>query len=300
MRILITGATGYIGSALAQTLIEQGHRVIGLARSPEAAEALSARGLQVHLGDVSRPESVASILPEVDAVIHVAVGLPRGVTSADFAFVEALIEGLAGSDKLLILTSGLGVYAGVASAHADETTPLAPTIEIQALRVKLEQRVVAAAGQGIRALVLRPAHVYGRGASGIMFRSQLANARQSRTGSMIGDGGVPVATVHIDDLVQAYVAAMDRGRAGRIYNLVSDGVYMRDLAQAVSYAVGGEGQTVSLTTAEAQDAWGPIAALYGASPVISGARAVFELGWKATAPSVLHDLVHGSLRDRSA
>ncbi len=296
MHILMTGATGYIGAPLAQSLIDHGHTVTGLVRTPDAAETLALAGLRAQRGDVLRPDSVAAILPEVDAVIHVAVGVPRGVTQADLAFVDALIEGLAGTDKQLIITSGLGVYAGVGAAHVDETTPLAPTIEMQALRVELENRVLASAGQGIRSLVLRPAHVYGRGSSGIMFRSQIANAGQSGIGSYIGDGFVPVATVHLDDLVQAYIAAIDLGQAGRVYNLVSDHVYMRDVAQAASHAVGGGGETVSLTQEEAQRAWGPLAALYGASPVISGTRAIVELAWKATGPSVLYEMVHGSLR----
>ncbi|MFK4808738.1 NAD-dependent epimerase/dehydratase family protein [Devosia sp. ZW T5_3] len=300
MHIFMTGPTGYIGAPLAQSLLDRGHSVTGLARSAEAADTLAARGLQAHQGDTAEPESISDILPQVDAVIHIAVGLPRGVTETDFAFTDKLIQGLAGTGKPLIMTSGLGVYAGIADAYVDETTPLAPAIEMQAMRVKLEDRVLAASAQDIRSIVLRPAHVYGQGGAGTLVRTLLGAAAESKKGAFIGDGIVPVSTVHVDDLVAAYIAALDRGRGGQLYNLVSDRVYMRDLAKAVSHATGGNGDTVSLTAQEAQSKWGPIAALYGASPIISGTRAIVELGWKATAPSALYELVHGSLRVNAA
>lgn len=295
MRIFVTGTTGYIGAPLAQSLISRGHSIVGLARSSEAAAEMSANGLQVQRGDISQPDSVRGLLPQVDAVIHVAVGLPRGVTEADSVFVEALIDGMRGTGKTLIMTSGLGVYAGVEEAYVDEATVLAPRMEMQALRVRLEDRVIAAAGQGIRSIVLRPAHVYGRSGSGILFRTLLATARQSRTGAYIGDGTVPIATVHIDDLIEAFNAALAQGFSGRKYNLVSDHVYMKDVARAISYAVGGDGNTLSLTPEEAQEMWGPLAVLYGTSPIISGTRAVRELSWKATAPGVVYELINGTL-----
>jgi len=296
MHILVTRTTGYIGASLAQRLLAEGHTVTGLARSPESAAAIAAKGLQVHLGDTTQPDSVADILPKVDAVIHVAVGVPRGVTESDLTFMDTLIAGLAGTGKTLIMTSGLGVYAGVEAAYVDETTVLAPKIEMQALRIKLENRVIAAADQNIQSIVLRPGHVYGRGSSGILFRSLLAHAKEAKRGAYIGDGLVPVSAVHLDDLVSAYIAALSHGRAGQIYNLVSDQVYMKDLATAVSHAVGGAGAVVSMTLEEAQSAWGPLAALYGSSPIISGTRAIVDLGWKATAPTVLYELTNGSLR----
>jgi nucleoside-diphosphate-sugar epimerase len=300
MHIFMTGTTGYIGTALAQKLLEQGHTVTGLARSQEAADVMTAKGLSAHLGDTSDPQSVRDILPKVDGVIHIAVGLPRGVTQTDFAFVDALIEGLSGTGKPLVMTSGLGVYAGVTQAYVDEETALSPTIEMQALRVKLEEHVRAASARDIRSIVLRPAHVYGRGSSGMLIRTLIGTAAESRKGSYIGNGFVPVSTVHVDDLVSAYIAALDRGVAGRVYNLVSDRVYMTDLAKAVSHATGGSGETVSLSPEDAQAVWGPLAVMYGASPIISGARAVVEMGWNPTASSVLFELAHGSLRRTDA
>lgn len=296
MHIFMTGSTGYIGAPLARRLIEAGHQVTGFARSAEAAEKMAAAGQASHRGEVDNPGEMSEILASVDAVIHVAVGLPRGVTKTDFTFAEVLTRGLSGTGKPLILTSGLGVYAGVSEAYVDETTSLAPPVEIQALRVKLEQLVLAASSQDVRSIVLRPAHVYGRGAAGTLVRTLLGTAMRDGAGAFIGDGIVPVSTVHVDDLVEAYLAALDHGKAGQIYNLVSGEVYMKDLARAVTRAIGKTSEGTSLTPEEASAKWGPLAALYGTAPVVSGSKAVMDLGWKATAPSVVYELVHGSLR----
>ena len=295
MHILMTGASGYVGSAVATRLLDEGHRITALARSDETAEQLVAGGMNAHRGDIASPESVRPMLSSVDAVVHVAVGLPRGVTEDDIAFVDMLVEGLSGTDKPLVVTSGLGVYAGVAESLVDESTPLSPTIPIQALRVMLEQRVLAGAARGIRTMILRPAHVYGNGGAGILIRSQLASARAAGKAAFIGEGTAPVSLVHIDDLAGAYVAALQHGKAGTIYNLVSETLCTKELARAVGHATGAEAEAESMTIEEAHQAWGPIAALYGASPVVSTLRAVRELGWRAVAPSALFELTRGSL-----
>ncbi|SFV34642.1 Nucleoside-diphosphate-sugar epimerase [Devosia crocina] len=295
MRIFVTGATGYVGGAVVQKLVAQGHKIVGLARSEQSAKLMSAKGLDIYAGDISQPQDLPGILSTVDAVIHTAVGLPRGVTEADAVFAEALIDGLEGTGKPLIFTSGLGVYAGTTAHYVDESTQLSPAIPMQALRVRIENTVLAASKRGVRSLILRPGHVYGQATGGIFVRTLIASAKPTGIGSYIGDGTTPISVVHIEDIAEAFVAALELGQAGTVYNLVSETVFMRELAEAVSIAVGGAGNTQSLTVEQAQQLWGPIAALYGSSPIVSTLRAVSQLRWTAVAPGLLFELTNASL-----
>ena len=104
------------------------------------------------------------------------------------------------------------------------------------------------------------------------------------------------AAVHVDDLAAAYLAALERGRAGAIYNVLGAAYPTREVAEAVSHAVGADGRTVSITADAAREAWGPLARLPVAFPPVMAVRAALELEWTPRAPSLLSELVHGTLR----
>lgn len=296
MHLFITGASGFIGGAIARRFIREGYTVTALARSEEAAARLAAEGMQVRFGDIDDPESFIPAVAAADGVVHAAVGIPRGVTDTDAIAVEAMVETLAGTGAPLLLTSGLGVYAGIRDAIADEDTPLDGAIPTQLPRVRLEEQVRAAAERGVRTVVLRPGHVYGYGHAGVFTRMQLDFAERTGTGGYVGKGAVPYGTVHIDDLASAYSAALERAPAGSLYNIVGSTITTRELAGAMSHAVGADGHTVSITPEEAKQAWGPLAGLLIAGPAVSALRAVVDLEWTPRAPTLPYELVHGSLR----
>jgi nucleoside-diphosphate-sugar epimerase len=296
MHLFVTGASGYIGGAVARHLVGIGHTFTALARSEASARLLGEAGFGVHLGDVEDARTLEPALAEAEGVIHVAVGGPRGVTEADAAALEAMVEALAGRDAPLILTSGLGVYAGSQAAVADEETALDDVTPFQAPRVRLEEQALRAAERGVRAVVLRPGHVYGQGHAGAFTRMQIDYAERTGAGGYVGEGATPYGTVHVDDLAAAYAAALERAPAGSRYNLVGHTLTTRELAVAMGHAAGAAGRTVSLTPEDAQQAWGALAGLLRGGPIVSAVKAVVELEWTPRAPTLPYELVHGSLR----
>ena len=297
MKIFVTGATGIIGGAVLRALREKGHEVVALARSAEAAAKLAPLCASVVRGDVTEPASFASALRDVDGIVHNAVGMKGGVNDSDVLAVSTMIDALAGTDRPLVVTSGIGVYFGLPDTYVDEETPLDRAIPSQVARVKLEEHVVRGAERGVRAIVLRPAHVYGRGQAGVFTRVQLAYARREGAAAYIGEGGGFLSFVHVDDLAEAYVAALAKGRTGARYNVVASTLTTREVATAVSHAVGAEGRTVSIAAADATAAFGPLGPLLERAPVASSLRAARDLAWTARSPSFQWEAVHGSLRD---
>lgn len=296
MHIFVTGASGYIGGAVARYLVQAGHTVTALARTDASAAHLAAEGLRVHRGSLEDAAGLRAAIEPVDAVIHNAVGIPRGVTGTDVEAVDAMVEALAGRDAPLLLTSGLGVYAGCQTAVADEETVLDTVIPAQAPRVQLEDRVRRAAAQRLRTVVLRPGHVYGRGHAGAFTRIQMDHAAREGVGGYVSPGTVPYATIHIDDLCSLYLAALERAPAGSLYNAVGNTLTTRELAGAMSHSVGGKGLTRALTPDEAREIWGPLAGLLISAPAVLGLKAVADLGWTPRSPTLPYELIHGSMR----
>lgn len=296
MHLFVTGATGLIGGGIARRLAREGHTVTALARSESSANRLASDGLRVHRGDIDRPDSLRAAVAAADGVVHVAVGFPKGVTDADVAAVDTMIEALEGRSAPFILTSGLAVYAGIDAPFVDEDTPLDTAIPAQLPRIRLEERVIRASERGVRTVVLRPAHVYGHGQAGRFTVMQLEYAERAGLGGYVGEGTTPYSSVHIDDLAAVYVAALERAPAGSLYNVLAQTVSTRELAGAVSHAAGAAGRTASLSPGEAREAWGPLSGLLAAFPVVSALRAVVELEWTPRAATLPYELVHGSLR----
>jgi nucleoside-diphosphate-sugar epimerase len=297
LHYFVTGASGYIGGAIARFLVRGGHTVTALARSDATAARLHAAGLRVHRGDLLDPNGFAPALEAADGVVHTAVGGPRGVTDADAAALDAMVQVLAGRGVPLLLTSGLGVYAGAREPVVDEDTLLTTPTPGQAPRVRLEELALRTEVRGIRPVVIRPGHVYGRGSAGAFTRMQVEYALRHGAGAYVGDGAVPYNTVHIDDLVEVYAAALDRAPAGRRYNVVGHTLTTREVASAVSHAVGAGGRTISLTPEQAIDAWGSLGISLSSAPFVCSLRTVLELKWTPRAPTLPFELVHGSLRE---
>ncbi len=298
MRVFLTGATGYIGSAVADALRAAGHAVTGLARSDDAVSKLQARGAVALRGDLKEPESFSKAACEMDAVIHTASTNDGSAPHADRAAVEAITQALEGTNKPFIYTSGIWVYGDTGERVADEQSPLNPT-PLVAWRPANEQLVLESAERGVRAVVIRPAIVYGRGVG--IPAELVQSAREKGTARFVGTGENRWPQVHVDDLANLYVRALEHAPAGTILNATSGpSVRVSEVAEAASRAGGAEGRTESWPIEEARKSLGPYADALILDQQVSSEKAVELLGWKPESPSMLEDLERGSYALSSA
>ncbi|HEV8038400.1 MAG TPA: NAD(P)H-binding protein, partial [Bryobacteraceae bacterium] len=159
LNVFLTGATGYIGGAVADALLRAGHKVTGLARSPEATHRLRAKGITAFDGDLNWPANLAKAAAQSDGVIHAGTTNDGAI---DQTAVRAMLDALRASSKPLLYTSGIWVLGDTGGRIADETWPVNPTALV-AWRPKAEQVILEASSTGVRSIVIRPGIVYGRG-----------------------------------------------------------------------------------------------------------------------------------------
>lgn len=285
MRVLLAGATGYVGSAAAEALRAAGHEVVALARSDEAAARLEAAGCGVRRGDLAEPDTVTPLVGDSDAVIH-AAALAGG---ADAAAVEAVLGTLEGTGKAFVYTSGAWVLGSPGDRVADEDAPTeAP--ELVAWRPAVERAVLAAAGRGVRSVVLRPAMVYGRGGGSVA--ALVRSGRRKGVVRYVGDGRQRWSFVHVDDLAELYVPALDAA-PGTLLNAAAGPVLRaREVAEAAAAASGARAEAWPLE--EARAALGPYADALALDLQVAGERARRLLGWRPRRPDVLAELREGS------
>ena len=293
MKVLLTGATGYIGAVVAEKLAAAGHRVIGLARSPKAEASLRERGFDVRPGDLLVPDELAAAADGVDAVIHTANTKDQKAEPADKAAVGAFLDALAGTDRPFVYTSGNLVLGNTGKQIADEKSPVNP-IRFVEWRPAVEQTVVDSTSSGIAGKVVRPAWVYGRGGGypSILVRT----GRELGHVPFIGKGDNRMTFVHVEDLADLYLLVLEDAAPGTIYSgSVLPAVSVHDVAVAASRAAGSEGKTFSWPLADAVKSFGEERVeVMTCDQQISGARAERDLGWKPGAPSVLEELAGGS------
>lgn len=281
MRIFLTGASGFIGSAVAEHLRAAGHTVLGLARSSTTAEKLAAAGVEAVRGDLRQRDVVSAAAAACDGAIHAAMEFSAEAAALDRAAVEAILAGLGASGKLFIYTSGIWVLGPTGDTPADESTPLRPT-PLVAWRPAHEWMVLDA--PGVRGVVLRPGRVFGRG-RGVQadFRRQALTNGVVR---MVGDGENRWPFVHVDDLADLYVLAL-AAPAGSVYHAgAGPSVRVKELA-----AKAAAGAPVEATPIEqARAAMGLMADAAALDQLISSEKAARELGWKPVRASVLESL----------
>ncbi len=294
MKIFITGATGYIGGSLAHRLLAEGHQVIGLVRSEARAKQARARGIAPLLGTLDDGEVLAGAARAADAVIDAA--------SADHpASAGALLTALEGSGKVFLRTSGTSIVGTRAGGERvedvfDEDTPFTPS-PVRVGRVALDQKVRAAGD--LRAVVIAPSLIYGRGhgfnPDSIQVPWLIALARKQGVPKHIGPGANLWSNVHIDDLVELYLLALDKAPAGAFYFAENGENDMREVCAAIGRMLGQDGRTESMTLAEAAAEWGegPAHDTMGSNSRVRGRRARAELGWAPRAPSLLEEIERG-------
>ena len=289
MKVLVLGATGYIGSVVAERLAKEGHEVVALARSDESARSLAARGHRVERGDVADAAGVARLAAAADATIHAANTNDASNAAADAALTRAVLAAYRGTGKRLVYTSGVWSFQSTGERVVDETTPADP-LPLVAWRVPVEREVLDAGH-----VVLRPGIVHGRGArlQGIV-GMLVAEARRDGRVRYVGDGRQEWPLVHVDDLADLYARALAAPGGSILHGVAGAPVAMRDIALAASHAGGAPGRVEPWPLAEARAALGGFADALALSQRVSSARTRAATGWDPTGPTVLEELLHGS------
>jgi len=297
MKAFVTGASGYIGGSVAAALLSAGHIVTGLVRSEERSKEVRDLGIEPVVGTLSDAALLARMAREADAVINAASSDDRGA-------VEAMLPALAGSDKLFIHTSGSSIVGDRAAGERSDTvyeddTPIRP-LPGKAARVAIDQLVLAAAKTGVRAVVLCPTMIYGRGRGAhresIQVPRLIALARKHGVARHVGRGENIWSNVHIDDLVSLYLLAFEKAPAGAFYYAENGENSYREIAEAISRMLRFGGRTQPMPIAEAVAELGESAALFsfGSNSRVRAVRARRELGWMPKGRALLDEIEHGS------
>jgi nucleoside-diphosphate-sugar epimerase len=287
MRVFVTGATGFVGTAIVRELIDAGHQVLGLARSDAGAKSLVAAGADVHRGSLEDLESLRSGAAAADGVIHTAFihdfSNYGPAAEADRRAIETLGGALAGSDRPLIVTSGtlLAQPKGALATEQDAPNPNFPR--------KSEEAALALAANGIRVSVLRLSpSVHGNGDHGFVPRL-ISIAREKGVSAFIGDGGNRWPAVHRLDAAHLYRLALENGSAAATYHGVADeGIPTREIAEVIGQQL--NIPVVSKSREEAADHFGWIGHFFGINGPASSAQTQERLEWRPVQPGLIADL----------
>jgi nucleoside-diphosphate-sugar epimerase len=284
MDILLTGATGYIGSAVRSALVAAGHTVTALVRSEAAADRVAGDGVQPVTGDMRDADLVRGLAAKSDGVIHTASPGDGTSAAAEAGFAGAVLAGL---DGVFVRTGGVWVH-GTGDAITEET-PLDPP-PIVAWREAVDRRVLAASG--IRAVLIEPGVVYGHG--GGIPRLVVAAEQAGGALTLIGDGTQHWVTVHVDDLAELYVAALERAGHGEAF-LGAGGANptTRELGEAASRRLGLGGRVVPEDPAATVERLGEFGRALLLDQQADGGKARRVLGWRPSRPSLLEEIASG-------
>jgi nucleoside-diphosphate-sugar epimerase len=290
MHIFVTGATGFIGSAIVPELISAGHQVLGLTRSETGAKSLMAAGAEVHRGDLNDLESLCKGAAMSDGVIHTAFihdfSKFREVCEVDKRVIEALGSVLAGSDRPLLITSGTGIANSAPGRSATEED--APDITHPIPRVASERAAAAVAAKGVRVGVMRLPQVHNTVKQGLITYA-VDLARQKGVSAYVGDGRNRWPAVHVLDAARLYRLALENLETGARYHAVAEeGVSMRDIAEVIGRGL--KVPLISVSPEEAPAHFGWLATFAGRDLPASGALTQERLAWRPTGPRLIADL----------
>ncbi len=288
MRIFVTGATGFIGSAIVKELIAAGHQVVGLARSEAGAKALTATGAQVQRGDLDDLEGLRTGAAQSDGVIHTAFNHDWSKFAEncemDKRAIEALGSALQGSDRPLLVTGGLAVLAQGRPATEDD-----PPVPVSASYPRASEATAAAMeALGVNASVVRLPQVHNTVKQGLV--TYLINvARQKGVSAYLGHGYNRWPAVHVLDAARLYRLALEKREAGARYHAVAEeGVPLRDIAEVIGRGL--QVPVVAMPAEEAAAHFGFLGRFVGLDLQASSAQTQQRLGWHPTSPGLIADL----------
>ncbi len=290
MRVFVTGATGFIGSAIVRELIESGHQVLGLTRSDAGAESLSAAGAQVHRGDLDDLESLRKGAALSDGVIHTAFNhdFSKYVANceADRQVIEALGSALVGSDRPLIVTSGTGMANTVPGQLALEENAAASSAVIP--RAASEEAAASVAARGVNVSIVRLPQVHDQVKAGLVTYA-IGLAREKGVSAYVGDGLNRWPAAHVLDTAHLYRLALEKREAGAKYHAVAEeGVPVREIAEVIGRGL--QVPVVALSPEEAAAHFGWLGAFAGRDVPASSAQTQERLRWHPTGPGLIADL----------
>jgi nucleoside-diphosphate-sugar epimerase len=298
MRIFLTGATGFIGSAIIPEFLNAGHQVLGLTRSDAGAAALLAAGAEVHRGELSDLDSLRSGAAQSDGVIHCAFNHDAFTTNDFSKFIEncridkraidAIGSVLAGSNRPLIVSSGIGAWT---PGHA-VTEDIDPPANSPVPRVS-EESAISLAAKGVNPAVVRLPQVHNPVKQGLV-TYLVAVARAKGVSAYINEGLNVWPAAHVLDVAHLYKLAFDQLAAGehqpgaKYHAVAEQGVPLKDIAEAIGRGL--NIPVISVSPEEAPAHFGWLAAFVGFDLPASSAQTQQRLGWNPTGPTMLADL----------
>jgi nucleoside-diphosphate-sugar epimerase len=293
MRVFVTGATGFIGSAVVAELIEAGHQVVGLARTDQGAEALVAAGAEAHRGALEDLDSLRGGAAAADGVIHTAYihdfsRMPFAAQT-DLHAIEALGTALEGSRRPLVITTGTALVKPGSVATEDDAIDPATAAHP---RARTEPLAIAFADRGVRTAIVRPgASVHDVGDHGFV-PFLIGVARTKGVSAYIDDGANRWPAVHRLDAARLYRLALEQASAGSVFHAIGDeGVPTREIAEVIGRHLSLPVVSVSREDAPGHFDW--MAGFWGLDAPASSALTQARLGWTPTHPGLIEDLEQG-------
>ena len=291
MRIFVTGATGFIGSAVVHELLVAGHQVLGLARNDAAVDTLTKMGVEAHRGDLKHPESLAAGASACDGAIHLAFGADFSDIAETFKLdllaINAMGDALAGSNRPFVVPTGTMVLKpGQLGTENDAGDPASAA----GFRVNSENAALAWASKGVRASIVRLAPaVHGENDKHGFIPTLISTAREKGLSAYVGEGQNLWPAVHRLDAARVFRLALENGTAGLKYHAVGEeGIAVRSIAEAIGRQL--KVPVVSQSTEAAAEHFGWFSSIIATDNPTSNALTQQSLGWQPRQTGLLADL----------
>ena len=298
MKIFITGATGYIGGSLAAKLIAGGHSVSGLTRTEDGATKLRARGIEPVIGALTSGKVLAEAARNADAVINAA-------NSDDANSVEAMLPALHGTGRTFIQTSGSSIISDRAAGEPSDLSfhedSIYEPLPERAGRAAIDRMLLAAANRGVRSIVIRPTLIYGLGKGAhhdsVQVPKMIAVAKKHGVPRHVGRGLNVWSHVHLDDVVDLYLLALEKAHPGSLFYVENGECAMKTITEAIGRVLGNRAPE-DWPIDEAFAELGPAAyTTYGSNSRVRAAKARGMLGWTPKGPALIDEIERGCYRD---